>query len=96
MTLYVKLSAPLYPVARVYEKLPSAFSVNVPCAGCVTGGRATDSGSPFASVSLASTPGAATTDEAAVSMTYASLFAIGASFGVAPAISIVTSFNDTV
>src|SRR5439155_24897369 len=51
---YVNESDPLYPVVGVYVNDPSAFSVNVPCAGPVT--KLAVSLFDSASVSLASTP----------------------------------------
>src|SRR5207253_7212410 len=58
LALYWKLSDELAELSLAYVKLPSPFSVSVPCCGLET--RTAVSGLPFASRSLASTPGAGT------------------------------------
>src|SRR6266540_6740310 len=51
--LYVNVSVPEKPAFGLYVTVPSAFSVVVPCAGAVR--LVTDSASPSASLSFAST-----------------------------------------
>ena len=63
-------------VVGAYENDPFAFRVKVPCEGPAT--RAADSEFPSASVSLPSTPGAATTSVVSSFVEYESLTAAGA------------------